>query len=59
MSEYGVEYFRKDKEMEEEYIEIGKIDTTLFKDIYNTKTDRLIITKERIEHINKKHNNKS
>lgn len=41
--------------MEEEYIEIGKINIDLLKQKYNIKTDRLIITKERIEHINKRH----
>ena len=43
--------------MEEECFEIGKIDIKLLKKFYDIKTDRLIITKERIEHINKRHNN--
>lgn len=43
--------------MEEEYIEIGNINIDLLKNIENIKTNRLIITKERIEHINKKHFN--
>lgn len=48
---------RKECYLEEEYEEIGKIDIDRLKDFYSIKTDRLIITKERIEHINKKHNN--
>lgn len=43
--------------MEEEYIEIGKIDVNLLKKCSKLKTEKLIITKERIEHINKRHNN--
>lgn len=43
--------------MEEEYVKIGKIDVNLLKKFYNIKTDELIITKERIEHINKRHKN--
>lgn len=43
--------------MEEEYVEIGNIDITLLKELYNIKTEKLIITKERIEHINKRHGN--
>lgn len=43
--------------MEEEYIEIGKINIEILKKYYELKTDRLILTKERIEHINKRHNN--
>lgn len=43
--------------MEYEYVKIGKIDITLLKKYYNIKTEQLIITKERIEHINKKHRN--
>ncbi len=43
--------------MEEEYVKIGKIDVELLKKFYNIKTDELIITKERIEHINKRHKN--
>lgn len=43
--------------MGEEYIEIGKIDTKILEEQYNIKTDKLIITKERIEHINKRHKN--
>lgn len=43
--------------MEEEYKEIGKINIELLKKFYGVKTDKLIITKERIEHINKRHNN--
>ncbi len=41
--------------MEDEYVEIGKINIELLKDVYNIATDKLIITKERIEHINKRH----
>jgi len=43
--------------MEEEYIEIGKINTKLIEKYYQLQTERLIITKERIEHTNKRHNN--
>lgn len=43
--------------MEEEYVEIGKIDIGSLIKSYDIKTDKLIITKERIEHINKRHNN--
>lgn len=43
--------------MEEEYVEIGNINIELLRNKYNVKTKRLIITKERIEHINKRHNN--
>ena len=43
--------------MGEEYIEIGKIDSKILENKYNIKTDKLIITKERIEHINKRHKN--
>lgn len=43
--------------MEEEYVDIGKIDIDFLKQFYDIKTDRLIITKERIEHINKRHKN--
>ncbi len=43
--------------MEEEYVEIGKIDISSLIKSYDIKTDKLIITKERIEHINKRHNN--
>lgn len=42
--------------MEEEYIELGTIDTKQLKKYYSIKTNKLIITKERIEHINKRHN---
>lgn len=42
--------------MEEEFEEVGKIDAKLLKNNYNIKTDKVIITKERIEHINKRHN---
>ena len=42
--------------MEEEFEGVGKIDATLLKNNYNIKTDKVIITKERIEHINKRHN---
>ncbi len=41
--------------MEEEYINIGNINIELLEDFFDIKTDRLIITKERIEHINKRH----
>ena len=43
--------------MEDEYIEIGKINTDILEKFYNIKTNRLIITKERIIHINKRHYN--
>lgn len=43
--------------MEEEYVDIGKIDIEILKQFCDIKTDRLIITKERIEHINKRHKN--
>lgn len=43
--------------MEEEYKELGTIDINLLRKFYNIKTNRLIITKERIEHINKRHRN--
>ncbi len=43
--------------MEEEYVEIGKIGISSLIKSYDIKTDKLIITKERIEHINKRHNN--
>lgn len=43
--------------MEEEYTEIGRINIKLLKDLFDIKTDKLIITKERIEHINKRHAN--
>lgn len=43
--------------MEEKYVEIGNMNIALLKNYYNVKTKRLIITKERIEHINKRHNN--
>ncbi len=43
--------------MEEEYVEIGKINRELLNGHYNIKTNKLIITKERIEHSNKRHNN--
>ncbi len=43
--------------MEEEYEEIGKINTAVLKEFYPITTDRLIITKERIAHINKRHCN--
>ena len=43
--------------MEEEYIKIGKIDITLLKDLYNIKTEKIIITKERIEHIKRRPGN--
>ena len=41
----------------EEYIEIGKLDIEVLSKYYNIKTDRLIITKERIYHINRRHSN--
>ena len=41
--------------MEEEYINIGNINTELLDKKFNIKTSKLIITKERIEHIRKKH----
>lgn len=41
--------------MEEEYTEIGKINLKLLNGKYKIKTDKLIITKERIEHINLRH----
>ena len=41
----------------EEYIEIGKLNIEVLSKYYNIKTDRLIITKERIYHINKRHRN--
>ena len=43
--------------MEEEYIVIGTIDITLLKSMYDIKTEKLIITKERIDHIRKRHGN--
>ena len=43
--------------MEEEYINIGNINTELLDKNFNIKTNKLIITKERIEHIRKKHGN--
>ena len=43
--------------MEEEYVNLGTINIELLKEYYEIKTNKLIITKERIEHINKKHNN--
>ena len=43
--------------MEEEYKEIGPFEIKVLKKFYNIKTNKLIITKERIEHINKRHNN--
>lgn len=49
--------YKKGTEMEEEYVEIGKIDISSLIKSYDIKTDKLIITKERIEHINKRHNN--
>ena len=39
--------------MEEEYINIGNINTELLNKNFNIKTNKLIITKERIEHIRK------
>lgn len=48
---------RKEEKMEEEYVEIGKINTSLITKYYEVKTDKLIVTKERIEHINKRHDN--
>lgn len=47
----------KGKEMEENYIEIGNINAELLKNYCILSTERLIITKERIEHVNKRHNN--
>ena len=41
----------------EEYKEIGVLELKLLKKFYNIKTNKLIITKERIEHINKRHSN--
>lgn len=43
--------------MEEEYTEIGRINIEILKNLFDIKTDKLIITKERIEHINKRHAN--
>ncbi len=43
--------------MEEEYIDIGNVDITILKQLYDVNTERLIITKERIQHINMRHNN--
>lgn len=43
--------------MEKEYEEIGKINVDMLKRFFSIKTDRLIITTERIEHINERHNN--
>ena len=43
--------------MEEEYVEIGNLNISLLKKFYNIRTEKLIITKERIEHINKRHKN--
>lgn len=43
--------------MEEEYTEIGRINIEVLKNLFDIKTDKLIITKERIEHINKRHAN--
>lgn len=41
----------------EEYKEIGVLKLELLRNFYNIKTNKLIITKERIEHINKRHDN--
>lgn len=43
--------------MEKEYEEIGKINVGILKRFFSIRTDRLIITKERIEYINERHNN--
>ncbi len=43
--------------MEKEYEEIGKINVGILKRFFSIRTDRLIIIKERIEHINERHNN--
>ena len=43
--------------MEEEYRILGSIDIEILRKYFNITTNKLIITKERIEHINKKHNN--
>lgn len=43
--------------MEEEDIKIGNLNAKLLKNYCILHTEKLIITKERIEHINKKHNN--
>ena len=43
--------------MEEEYRIIGSIDIEILRKYFNITTNKLIITKERIEHINKKHHN--
>ena len=43
--------------MEEEYVKVGKIDIKILRKYYKVKTEKLIITKERIEHINKRHKN--
>ena len=43
--------------MEEEYKIIGSIDIEVLIEYFNITTNKLIITKERIEHINKRHNN--
>lgn len=41
----------------EEYKEIGRLELKLLKKFYDITNNKLIITKERIEHINKRHNN--
>ena len=48
---------QKEEKVIEKYIELGKINIKLLKKYFNIKTDELIITKERINHINKRHNN--
>ena len=41
----------------DEYSEIGNLDMSILKNSFNIKTDRVIITKERVEHIKKRHKN--
>lgn len=43
--------------MDKEYVKIGRLQIKLLKKYYDVKTEKLIITKERMEHINKRHNN--
>ena len=39
----------------EEYVKIGILNVDILRKYFKIKTDKLIITKERISHINKKH----
>ena len=43
--------------MKDEYVKIGKLDIKILSNYFKVKTEKLIITKERINHINKRHGN--